>query len=81
MGQWKFFVPLAHSALKAEHESLTGRYAVLAVAKGSHAAWAGTAAGGTHNTGTRERARTAKTVPCLPGVALVRLTPATNMLG
>ena len=40
-----------------------------------------TGSGGTHKTGTRERANRANAVPCGPGVSLARLTPATSMLG
>ena len=41
----------------------------------------GAVSGGTHNTGTRERASREKAVPCGPGVSLARFTPATRMLG
>src|SRR5579862_6361167 len=39
------------------------------------------ASAGTHSTGTCEAASNANTVPCGPGESLLRLTPATRMLG
>ena len=67
--------------VKAASAASPPRYRVSAQAQASSLHLADVRSGGTHSTGTRERASREKAVPWGPGVALARLTPATRMHG